>query len=66
MKDSPMTPQEFQLALAESWKAQMEINELHIGAIYAIAIRLGISHEELINESAAIIRKIEDGQNPWG
>ena len=66
MKDSPMTPQEFQLALAESWKAQMEINELHIGAIYAIAIRLGISHEELINESAAIIRKIEDGKNPWG
>lgn len=66
MKDSPMTPQEFQMALAESWKAQMEINEMHIGAIYAIAIRLGISHADLINESASIIKKIEDGQNPWG
>ena len=66
MKDNtPMTPQEFQLALAESWKAQMEINEMHIGAIYAIAIRLGISHEELINESASI-SKDRRRPEPWG
>lgn len=64
--NTPMTAKEIQDSLAEAWRAQMEINELHIGAIYAIAIRLGISHEQLIRESASIIKKIEDGQNPWG
>ena len=66
MKDTPITPQEIQESLAEVIKAQMETYELHIGCIFAIAIRLGISHKELIEESASIIKKIEDGQDPWG
>lgn len=60
-----MTLRELQDAQAEILKAQMQINEMHIGAIYAIAIRLGISHSDLINESAQIIAKIEKGENPW-
>ena len=51
--------------MAEAFHSQQQINELHIGAIYAIAMRLGIRHEELMKEAALIINKSENGQDPW-
>lgn len=60
-----MTLQKIQESLEEVLKAQIDTYELHIGCIFAIAIRLGISHEELIEESAKIIATIENGENPW-
>ena len=66
MKDKPMTLQEFQLSIAETWEAQIEMNEQALGLIFAIAIRLGISHEELLSEGEQIVEQIKKGQNPWG
>ena len=65
MKDKPMTLQEFQLSIAETWEAQIEMNEQALGLIFAIAIRLGISHEELLSEGEQIVEQIKKGENPW-
>jgi hypothetical protein len=66
MKDKPMTLQELQLDVAKGWEAQIEMNEQALGLIFAIAIRLGISHKELLSEGEQIIEQIKKGQNPWG
>jgi hypothetical protein len=42
------------------------MNEQALGLIFAIAIRLGISHQELLSEGEQIIEQIKKGQNPWG
>ena len=42
-----------------------EMNEQAIGLIFAIAIRLGISHEDLLSEGEQIVEKIKKGENPW-
>ena len=64
-EDLKMTPEELGQLMAEAFHSQQQINELHIGAIYAIAMRLGIGHEELMREAALIINKIENGEDPW-
>ena len=44
--------------------AQTQMNEQTVGLIFAIAIRLGISHKELTTEGEQIIEKMKKGQNP--
>lgn len=63
--ETPMSPEELGQLMAEAFHSQQQINELHIGAIYALAMRLGIGHEELMKKAALIINKIENGQDPW-
>lgn len=63
--ETPMSPEELGKLMAGAFQSQQQINELHIGAIYAIAMRLGIGHEELMREAALIINKIENGEDPW-
>ena len=42
-----------------------QMNEQALGLIFALAIRLGISHEDLLSEGEHIVEMIKNGQNPW-
>ena len=65
-QDQTLTRKQIADLLESFIDAGEKMNEQALGLIFAIAIRLGISHEELLSEGEQIVEQIKKGQNPWG
>lgn len=64
-QDQAPTTKEIVGLLEALLATHVEMNENAIGLIFAIAIRLGISHEDLLSEGEQIVEQIKKGHNPW-
>lgn len=64
-QDQTLTRKQIADLLESFIDAGEKMNEQALGLIFAIAIRLGISHEELLSEGEQIVEQIKKGENPW-